>query len=73
MRIKLNQIQCKHCKDLLVSEHVHDFKMCSCDKVGVDGGLEYLRRIGNEDDYISLSILTITEKEFADLRAKHIN
>lgn len=45
-----NQIQCKYCGDIIESTHVHDFKWCSCGKVFVDGGHEYLRR-GFPDTY----------------------
>ncbi len=31
-------------------------RRCSCGAVAVDGGTEYLKRIGNENDYIELSI-----------------
>lgn len=31
-------IYCKKCKETIESKHVHDFKMCSCGAVGIDGG-----------------------------------
>ena len=37
------------------SGHRHDFKWCSCKSVAVDGGLEYLRRLGNMEDFEELS------------------
>lgn len=54
-KILVNKIQCKKCKDIIESEHVHDFKWCKCKSIAVDGGLEYLRRIGNFEDIIELS------------------
>ena len=54
-KIKVNKIQCKLCQDVIESEHVHDFKMCKCKACGVDGGKEYLRRLGNSDELIELS------------------
>ncbi len=56
MKIITNKIQCKHCKDIIESKSVHDFKLCKCGKVGVDGGHQYLRRQGTKEDYIELSI-----------------
>ena len=50
-----NQITCKLCGDTIRSTTVHDFKMCVCGSVGVDGGKEYLKRIGKESDYIEES------------------
>jgi Zn finger protein HypA/HybF involved in hydrogenase expression len=47
-----NKIKCKKCGDVIESVHRHDFKYCECGSVAVDGGKDYLRRIG---DYIELS------------------
>ena len=54
-KILVNKIQCKKCKDIIESKNVHDFKWCTCKSIAVDGGLEYLRRIGNLEDIIELS------------------
>lgn len=54
-KIICNKIQCKNCKDVIESTYVHDFKWCSCKSVAVDGGCEYLRRLGNKEDYEELS------------------
>lgn len=60
---KTNKAQCKVCKEIIESKHRHDFQVCKCwrergDGVGgiaVDGGLDYLRRVGNLDNFIELS------------------
>lgn len=57
MKILSNKIQCKHCNKVIESITPHDFKMCKCGKVGVDGGKDYLRRIGNKEDFIELAVL----------------
>jgi len=54
-KIKPNKIQCKKCGDIIESIDVHDLKFCSCKSVAVDGGPEYMKRIGNANDYIELS------------------
>ena len=54
-KILVNKIQCNKCKDIIESKHVHDFKWCSCKSIAIDGGLEYLRRVGNLEDIIELS------------------
>ncbi len=57
-KIIKNAIQCKHCGDIIVSTHRHDFVTCSCESCSVDGGLDYLRRCcknSQEEDYIELS------------------
>ena len=56
MKILQNVIQCNHCKDVLVSYHVHDFKTCKCGKVSIDGGFDYLRRVfEKEEDFTDYS------------------
>lgn len=54
--IRINRIKCKKCSDIITSDNRHDFKMCKCDSVGVDGGSWYLRRIGNPSDIEELSV-----------------
>ena len=50
-----NAIKCKKCGDIIESKYTHDFITCSCGLCSVDGGLDYLRRCGNPDDYEDLS------------------
>lgn len=54
-KIVSNIITCKKCGDIIESKSINDYKRCSCGAVAVDG-TEYLKRIGNENDYIELSI-----------------
>ena len=61
-RIRCNKIKCKKCGYIIESIDVHDFKWCSCGAVAVDGGREYLRRLGNEEDFEELShFIKLTE------------
>jgi len=56
-KIILNRIKCLHCDDIISSYHVHDYKECSCGKVSVDGGTEYLKRGFHEPtDYEDMSL-----------------
>lgn len=58
MKIRIiikNAIRCKHCGDIIESTYRHDFKFCSCQRCAVDGGLDYLRRCGDTDDWEDLS------------------
>ena len=52
-----NKIKCKKCGDIIESKSTNDYKRCSCGDVAVDGGKDYLKRIGKEEDYIELSNL----------------
>ena len=42
-----NAASCNGCGDFIVSKHRHDFVECTCGSIAVDGGQEYLRRIGS--------------------------
>ena len=54
--ILCNKIRCRNCGDIIESRDTHDFKTCSCGRVAVDGGKEYLKRCyTNEEDYEELS------------------
>ena len=54
-KIKVNKIKCLKCGDVIASRSVHEFVTCSCGACAVDGGHEYLRRVGKPDDYEDLS------------------
>lgn len=50
-----NKIRCNKCKDEIESTYRWDFKWCKCGSVAVDGGKDYLKRCGNDEDYTELS------------------
>ena len=50
-----NKIKCKKCGDIIESKSTNDYKKCSCGTVAADGGKDYLKRIGNEEDYEDIS------------------
>ncbi|WP_432630594.1 DUF7695 domain-containing protein [Brotaphodocola sp.] len=56
-KIKVNKIKCNYCGDIIISKDRHDFKFCSCGKVAVDGGNDYLRRsfTNSIDDFTELT------------------
>ena len=55
-RIVKNAIRCNYCGDIIESTHRHDYKTCSCGRVAVDGGHDYLRRCFTEiEDFTDLS------------------
>ena len=53
--IKRNRAQCAKCGDIIESTHRHDFVGCGCGAIFVDGGRDYLRRLGAEENFIDLS------------------
>jgi hypothetical protein len=54
-RVLVNKARCKKCGDVIDSRHVHDFVRCGCGAIAVDGGREYLRRVGDPEDCEELS------------------
>ena len=55
-KIKLNSAKCNKCGEVLISRFTHDFQTCSCGKVSVDGGKDYLKRSAMlKSDYIELT------------------
>lgn len=60
-----NCIKCKSCGDVIISTHRHDFKRCSCGRVAVDGGNDYLKR-SFTNDYEELSIIQESSNNQSD-------
>lgn len=45
-----NIAKCKKCGDIIESKHRHDYVVCSCGAIFVDGGHDYIRRGGDQFD-----------------------
>jgi len=58
MSIIYNKAKCLKCGSVIESKHIHDFVWCHCGAIAVDGGKEYLKRVGNPEDCIELSLFT---------------
>lgn len=58
MAIIKNKAQCLKCGDVIESKHRHDFVWCKCQSVAVDGGKDYLKRVGDLDNMKELSEFT---------------
>lgn len=54
-KIISNKAQCRHCGTIIESKTQNDFKRCTCGKIAVDGGHEYIKRLENEENIIELS------------------
>lgn len=61
-----NQARCVHCGDEPYSAHRHDFRYCECGAMAVDGGMDYLRRLGNPEDIVEMAI-SISDEEYRAL------
>jgi len=53
-RLIVNKAICNICKDEIKSRHRHDFVVCTCGEISVDGGVDYARRVGNKYTETSL-------------------
>ncbi len=53
--IKVNAIRCRACGSRIESTSRHDFRTCPCGAVSVDGGVDYLRRVGKRSDWVELT------------------
>lgn len=64
----VHAIKCLKCGDTIYSRAVHDFHYCSCEKCAIDGGFDYLRILGDPENYESVDIeVNATRKElYAD-------
>lgn len=65
-----NSVICGYCNEEIQSQYQHDFKVCSCGKTYVDGGvLGYYTRVGG-DNYTCTSV-RCTKDDIACIR-EHI-
>lgn len=55
--IVANSVRCNLCSDNIFSSHRHDMVSCTCGNISVDGGQDYLRRVGNMKDHVDTSIV----------------
>jgi len=51
--IKVNRAKCCHCGWVIESQSCFHLNICGCGKLGVDGGLDALRRYGTDYDELS--------------------
>lgn len=72
MAILRNAIQCLQCQDVIASYNRHDFKTCKCGCVSVDGGTEYLRRVGAREHYKERSCWDTDARTLPDLQGMYI-
>jgi len=57
-KILRNRAKCLICREILESEHRHDFKTCKCGNLSVDGGKDYIKRsVKHLDKFEELSEL----------------
>lgn len=50
-----NAIRCNKCGDEIESKYRNDYVWCSCGACAVDGGHDYLRRVGYRENWTDIS------------------
>lgn len=56
-----NQARCKRCNDTPYSANRHDYQSCQCGAIGVDGGMDYMRRVAGDLNNIEDISITIPD------------
>ena len=65
-KMKVSAIQCNDCRDIIYSRARHDFRWCTCKNCAIDGGLDYLRVIGDGYKMKTLVIESTKEELYND-------
>lgn len=62
--VYLNQAACTLCNDIIISRNKHDYNVCKCGNLSVDGGSWYLKRsVKGADSWKEMSIYYNDKKE----------
>lgn len=62
-----NQVRCTLCGDEPFSRSVHDYRSCKCGAVAVDGGMQYLKRVGGSYKELSIELPDPLVKELREV------
>lgn len=60
------KIRCNSCKEIIQSQHRHDFVTCSCGGISIDGGAAYTRIAGS----LNYEFLGLDDKPTAEQTAR---
>lgn len=60
--MKINGIKCLKCGDIIYSRSRNDFHWCSCESCAIDGGFDYIRIIGNRENWENAEIQILENK-----------
>lgn len=55
MMLIQNAAECRKCGDYIFSKHRHNFVTCKCGAISVDGGMDYIRWVGDFSEFIDKS------------------
>lgn len=67
-------IHCLKCDEVIYSKYRHDFHYCTCGSVAIDGGRDYTKITGNQEDFetviLDLLKMKVISQRTYDLRMK---
>ena len=61
-------IKCKNCGDIIYSRSRHDFHWCSCKSCAIDGGFDYLKIVGQPNDWQSIEVTVLPLESENDVK-----
>lgn len=61
--VYLNQAMCTLCNDVITSRNKHDYSVCRCGNLSVDGGSWYLKRSAKDTGSCKEMSIYYNEKE----------
>lgn len=69
-KLTQNGIQCRICYDVMYSLHRHDYRVCECGSVSIDGGTDYVRTTGDLEHMkpVIIDLLNGTYHNFIDVK-----
>lgn len=53
------KVKCRKCRNIIQSQHRHDFVWCPCGAIAIDGGNAYTRLVGNAEDILEVDDLGV--------------
>jgi len=62
-KVLVTCIECSNCKDIIYSRAHYDFHYCSCGKVAIDGGFDYVRILGKCGEAFSKFIMGVDKAD----------
>jgi len=62
-KIVSNKAKCRKCFSVIESKSVYDFVTCKCGLISVDGGLEYIRRLGELKNIEEMTVYEFVGEE----------
>ena len=50
-----NASQCRHCREIILSENLDHVATCECGAIAIGGGTDFVTRAGDPEDHLLLT------------------